>query len=97
MRIFPIFFFGYLKANVPEQNLLVVTVATEATDGFIRWEESVKRHNLDYKVRPLDLQFLLEIAIIFSDFVDYFTLIRPKVTYFRNQTDFWKIRPIADF
>ena len=63
MRIFPIFFFGYLKANVPEQNLLVVTVATEATDGFIRWEESVKRHNLDYKVRPLHFQFLLEIAL----------------------------------
>ena len=60
MRIFPIFFFGYLQAEqneLPEQNLLVVTVATEATDGFIRWEESVKRHNLDYKVRPLHLQF----------------------------------------
>ena len=65
MRIFPIFFFGYLQSeqNVPEQNLLVVTVATEATDGFIRWEESVKRHNLDYKVRPLHFQFLLEIAL----------------------------------
>ena len=52
MRIFPFFFFGYLLAEnaESEQNLLVVTVATEATDGFIRWEESVKRHNLDYKV-----------------------------------------------
>ena len=51
MRIFPLFFFGFLQAEVQnEQNLLVVTVATEATDGFIRWEESVKRHNLDYKV-----------------------------------------------
>ena len=64
MRIFPIFFFGFLLAEVQnEQNLLVVTVATEATDGFIRWEESVKRHNLDYKVKPLHFQFLLEIAL----------------------------------
>ena len=55
MRIFPFFFLGSLQAenvqNQSEQNLLVVTVATEATDGFIRWEESVKKHNLDYKVR----------------------------------------------
>ena len=55
MRIFPFFFLGSLQAeNVQkqsEQNLLVVTVATEATDGFIRWEESVKKHSLDYKVR----------------------------------------------
>ena len=75
MRIFPIFFFGYLQAeqNVPEQNLLVVTVATEATDGFIRWEESVKRHNLDYKVRnqPLALPVFVRNCVIFSDFVDY--------------------------
>ena len=31
-------------------DLLVVTVATDETDGFIRWRESVERHNLPYHV-----------------------------------------------
>ena len=55
MWIFPFFFLGSLEAenvqNQSEQNLLVVTVATEPTDGFVRWEESVKKHNLNYKVK----------------------------------------------
>jgi len=64
MRIFPFFFFVYLQAEIQnakkesEQNLLVVTVATEATDGFVRWEESVKRHNLDYKVVGMGEEWL---------------------------------------
>ena len=32
------------------KDLLVVTVATDETDGFVRWRDSVERHNLDYHV-----------------------------------------------
>ena len=42
-----IFFLLYLKA---ENELLVVTVATEQTDGYLRYERAVKMFKLDYKV-----------------------------------------------
>ena len=55
MRFFPLFFVlcwaeREEEKSPGEKSLLVVTVATDETDGFLRWEDSVKRHNLDYMV-----------------------------------------------
>ena len=42
--------FAAVQEESGTKSLLVVTVATDETDGYIRWEESVKRHNLDHMV-----------------------------------------------
>lgn len=43
-------FNNYEIISAQSLDLLVVTVATDETDGFIRWRESVQRHSLPHLV-----------------------------------------------